>query len=178
MRIPESPVVKAALGWLLFAAMVSMATFSTTPAGASEAVGSFFVRMVLPYFCGAFASGAVLIRVAAFAAAILFAAAVLIERFQSPKLARVAFSAVMVLSLLTIWFDALITAALNPVFSAATAEAVAQTAVYAYLSLPIDIGATAIWLFAWYMVVREADAELEESRQRREMTEEHEKLLQ
>jgi hypothetical protein len=173
--------VKAALGWLLFAAMVGIASMSAAPSSATEAVGSFFIRTILPYFCGAFASGVALIQIAAFALAILFAAAVLIERFQSRKLAHAAFSALMLLSLLTIWFDAYLVAALNPLFSAATAEAVAQAGVSGlanYLAMPLDLVATVVWVFAWYVVARETDAELDESRVRRELSQEHEKLLQ
>jgi hypothetical protein len=167
--------VKTALGWLLFAAIVGIASMSATGGGA------FLINLVLPYFCGAFASGCALIRFSALAAAIVFAASVLVERFQSRRLVHASFSGFILLSLLTVWFDAILVAALNPLLSAATAEAVGQTVVTssldAFLAVPLDLGATAVWLFVWFLVVRETDAELHESRMRREMSREHEKLL-
>lgn len=181
MTIPKSPIVKAALGWLLFAAMVSIATINTVTSGVGEAVGSYLMKSALPYACGAFASGSGLVRILAFAAAIVFAATVLMERVQSRKVAHVAFSAFMLLSLLTLWFDAYITAALSPLLSAATAEAILQTAAStatSHLGKVFGLGVTGVWVFVWFIVTREMDAELDESRMRRELSQEHDKLLQ
>ncbi len=180
MTIPKSPVVRIALGWLLFSAMVSIATINTVTSGVAEAVGSYLVKSALPYACGAFASGCGLVRVLAFAAGIVFAATVLVERFQSRKLAHAALGAFMLLSLLTLWFDTYITAALSPLFSAATAEAILQTAAASatsHLGKVFGMGVTGVWVFAWFIITREMDAELDEARLRRELSQDHEKLL-
>jgi hypothetical protein len=173
MKTPESPIVRFALGWLAVGVAIAILT---------QFGGHFLVNMVLTYLFGAMASGAGIIQLAAVIAAGLFAAAMLLERFQSRTLAQWSLGVFIVLSLVTIWFDSVITAAFSPFFSSTTVELFAETAVSSFadrmLAIPLDLGATAVWIFLGILIAREADAELDGSLTERGLAAENEKLIQ
>ena len=180
MNIPKSPVLRIALGWLLFAGLVAIAAKSAAPATLSQAAGSFLAGLILPAMCGAFASGFILIQVLGFVAAMLFAATVLFARFQSSKVGLWAFSAFMFLSLITLWFDPYISAVTNSEYGPVAVEAVVQTVASSaggMVSKVMGLFVSGFWVFAWFIVVRELGAELEDSRLQREFSAEQTQLL-
>jgi len=126
-------------------------------------LGAFLLNTGLPYVFGGFGSGALIIWLLALAAGLTFAATTLVEKLQSRIAAHLALGAVALLSILTIWLDFYIVAALSPFgrdyWEGLAQEAVTET-IAQLLALPINLIFSAIWVFVWIFVAREMDDEL------------------
>ena len=162
MNFPESSILKATLVWLILAAINALVWSSFVAGSASEAVGAFLIRLLLPSFSGGLAAGFMPVKVLAWLSAMTFASTLVLERLQSLKWSAGAFSSFMLLSLLTLWLDTFLVAAFSPLLSSETVEATASVAasqIVGLLKLPIGAAVTAAWIFVWIFVLRELEAE-------------------
>jgi hypothetical protein len=182
MIVLHGRLLRLTLGWLVCSALVTLLLRNWKTTDSQQAASAFLFGTMTPYFCGAFASGLILVWFIAFALASVFAATILWPQFQSRVRAQVSWGGFVLLSLLVMEFDYYLVMMMNSLFSWAHAEALAQEVTTGWLEslfgLTLSKFFAPIWLFLWFLVARETDATLRDSAVRRQQQRELEELLE